>query len=81
MKKRMNNGVEQVHVVCPKFKNGEAVVRNVKVQQNVGMYVVMIKNIKLISLSSLNPIGHILTGLQIGRWGKLGIWTVSPFVI
>ncbi|CAB3995098.1 Hypothetical predicted protein [Paramuricea clavata] len=30
----MENGVEQLHVVYPKFKNGEAVVRNVKVQQN-----------------------------------------------
>ncbi|CAB4031651.1 Hypothetical predicted protein [Paramuricea clavata] len=30
----MKNGVEQVHVVYPKFKNGEAVIRNVKVQQN-----------------------------------------------
>ena len=76
----MNNGVEQVHVVCPKFKNGEPLVRNVKVQKNVGIYVVMIKNIKLISLLNLNPIGHILTGLQIGRWGQLGIWKVSPFV-
>ena len=36
-KNRMKNGVEQVHVVYPKFKNGEAVVRNVKVQQNFGM--------------------------------------------
>ena len=35
---RMKNGVEQLHVVYPKFKNGEAVVRNVKVQQNFGMY-------------------------------------------
>ncbi len=58
----MKNGVEQVHVVYPKFKNGEAVVKNVKVQQNFGMYVVMIIT-KLISLSNLNPIGHILTGL------------------
>ncbi|CAB3977283.1 Hypothetical predicted protein [Paramuricea clavata] len=33
-KNRMKNGVEQVHVVYPKFKNGEAVVRNLKVQQN-----------------------------------------------
>ena len=32
---RMRNGVEQLHVVYPKFKNGEAVVRNVKVQQNI----------------------------------------------
>lgn len=32
----MKNGVEQLHVVYPKFKNGEAVVRNVKVQQNFG---------------------------------------------
>ena len=31
------NGVEHVHVVYPKFKNGEAVIRNVKVQQNFGM--------------------------------------------
>ncbi len=36
---RMKNGVEQLHVVYPKFKNGEAVVRNVMVQQNVGMYI------------------------------------------
>jgi hypothetical protein len=36
---RMKNGVEQLHVVYPKFKNGEAVVRNVKVQQNFGMYI------------------------------------------
>jgi hypothetical protein len=34
----MKDGVEQVHVVYPKFKNGEAVIRNVKVQQNFGMY-------------------------------------------
>ena len=34
----MKNGVEQLHIVYPKFKNGEAVVRNVKVQQNFGMY-------------------------------------------
>ena len=34
----MKNGVEQLHVVYPKFKNGEAVVRNVKVQQNFGKY-------------------------------------------
>ncbi len=37
---KMKNGIEQVHVVYPKFKNGEAVVRNVKVQQKFGMYVV-----------------------------------------
>ena len=30
----MKNGSKQVHVVYPKFKNGEAVVRNVKVQQS-----------------------------------------------
>ena len=35
---RMKNGVEQLHVVYPKFKNGEAVIRNVKVQQNFGVY-------------------------------------------
>ena len=35
---RMKNGVEQLHVVYPKFKNGEAVVRNVKVQQKFGIY-------------------------------------------
>ena len=35
---RMKNGVKQLHVVYPKFKNGEAVVRNVKVQQHFGMY-------------------------------------------
>ena len=34
----MKNGSKQVHVVYPKFKNGEAVVRNVKVQQNFGIY-------------------------------------------
>ena len=34
----MKNGSKQVHVVYPKFTNGEAVVRNVKVQQNFGMY-------------------------------------------
>ena len=34
----MKDGVEQVHVVYPKFKNREAVIRNVKVQQNFGMY-------------------------------------------
>jgi hypothetical protein len=42
MKNLMKNGVEQVHDVYPKFKNGEAVVRNVKVQQTFGMYVFMI---------------------------------------
>ena len=40
-KNKMKNGVEQVHVVYPKFKNGEAVIRNVKVQQNFGMYNVL----------------------------------------
>lgn len=30
------NGVTQVKVHYPKFKNGEAVVRNVKVAQNFG---------------------------------------------
>ncbi len=35
----MKSGVEKLHVVYPKFKNGEAVVRNVKVQQNFGMYI------------------------------------------
>ena len=34
----MKNGVEQLHVVCPKFKNREVVIRNVKVQQNFGVY-------------------------------------------
>lgn len=38
-KNRMKNGVNQIHVVYPKFENGEAVVRNVKVQQNFGMYI------------------------------------------
>ena len=36
----MKNEVEQLHVY-PKFKNGEAVIRNVKVQQNFGMYCIL----------------------------------------
>lgn len=34
---RTKNGNEQISVVYPKFKNGEAVVRSVKVQPNFGM--------------------------------------------
>ena len=41
----MKNGVEQLHAVYPKFKNGEAVIRNVKVQQNFGMYIVYGNNV------------------------------------
>ena len=32
-----NDGSEQVKIVYPKFKNGEATVRNVKVKPNYGM--------------------------------------------
>jgi hypothetical protein len=32
----MKNGVEQYHIVYPKFMNGNAVVRNVPVKQNFG---------------------------------------------
>ena len=32
----MKDGVEQYHIVYPKFMNGEAVVRNVPVKQNFG---------------------------------------------
>lgn len=35
---KTNNGVHQVNVVYPKFKNGEAVVTNVRVEQNCGRY-------------------------------------------
>ena len=34
----MKNGIEQYHITYPKFMNGEAVVRNVKVKQNFGRY-------------------------------------------
>ena len=37
----MKDGIEQVHVVYPKFKNGEAVVRNVKVQQKFGRFIIL----------------------------------------
>ena len=47
------NGVEQVHVVYRKLKNGEAVVRNVKVQQNFGMQLRTYSHIKLISFSNV----------------------------
>ena len=36
-KNRTKDGEEQVSVIYPKFKNGEAIVRNVKVLQNFGM--------------------------------------------
>lgn len=36
VKKKMKNGVEQYHIVYPKFMNGEAVVRNVPTKQNFG---------------------------------------------
>ena len=38
---KMKDGIEQVHVVYPKFKNGEAVVRNVKVQQKFGRFIML----------------------------------------
>ena len=37
---KIKNGVKQIHVAYPKFKNGDAVVRNVKVQQKFGIYVI-----------------------------------------
>jgi hypothetical protein len=77
----MNNAVEQVHVVYPTFKNGEAVVRNVKVQPNFLYVCSYDKNIKLISLSNLNPFGHILTGLQIGEVGAIGHMDSLPICL
>jgi len=38
VKHREADGVERVKVSCPKFKNGEATVRNVKVTQNFGKH-------------------------------------------
>lgn len=43
IKKRKKDGVAQVRLMYPKFKNGEATVRDVRVEQNFG---------KLISLLS-----------------------------
>ena len=34
--KKNEDGTEQLHIVYPKFKNGEATVRNIKVPQNFG---------------------------------------------
>lgn len=36
-KNNKNDGATQVRIVYPKFKNGEATVRDVKVEQNFGM--------------------------------------------
>ena len=35
--KKLTDGTEQVKVVYPKFKNGEATVRNIRVAPNYGM--------------------------------------------
>ena len=36
--KKLPNGMEQVKLSYPKFKNGEATVRNVRVSPNYGTY-------------------------------------------
>ena len=38
MRKREADGVEQVKVSYPKFKNGEATVRDVRITPNFGMF-------------------------------------------
>jgi hypothetical protein len=54
--KRMKNGVEQYHIVYPKFMNGNAVVRNVPVKQNFGRLIGTLGLHKFMSL--LPPISR-----------------------
>ena len=52
----MKNGVEQYHIVYPKFMNGNEVVRNVPVKQNFGRLIGTLGLHKFMSL--LPPISR-----------------------